>query len=568
MIEANSWARLQAPRRAHGAASKQGLPGYSRFTMRVDERAPDSDHADVRGAAWRRASARVAVAVRPRLTIESAVVLVVAALVAVFHDLGYLLRQPYWIDEAWVASVARFPLHDLPRLTSSTPLGWSAIVFVVSPGSNEFARLVPLAFAGGTVAVAYWFARRLRWPRTDVAVGAGLLAAFAMLLLPAMLIRDDLKQYTADAFFALLALATLSRLERAWSRRTLGWLSVTVCGGMLFSHATAFVGVACFVALVLVQLARRDWRRLAEATAAGTATALLMAAVYEAVDARNVVPSLTDYWRAYYLPLDKGVSASWRFLTLRIGQLEPYFGLGPIWLALPLVVAGLVTIARLGGLATALAVVVLWPEMAVLSVAKRYPFLDLRTSTFLIAVTTAVATVGVAGVCALVRRYWRGTVALALAVLAAVPFAVHSARDVRSRLIPFEDARDQARYAASHARPADVILVNNASNRAFVFYAPFAGAQAAPDSYEAIGYLGYYPDRPRVVMARTNTYQAVSVALNDAVGLARRSPGARIWLVRSHESAVEIQAWRQALLDQGLVEQPAAYGLAVLALPG
>ena len=536
--------------------------------MRADEKAPESDQAGVRAAAWRRGSARVMVALRPRLTVETAVVLVVAALVGVVHDVGYLLGQPYWIDEAWVASVARFPLHDLPRLTSSTPIGWSAIVYVVSPGRNELSRLVPLAFAGGTVAVAYWFARRLGWQRTDVAVGAGLLAAFAMLLLPALLIRDDLKQYTADAFFALLTLATLSRLERAWSRRSLGWLSVTVSGGMLFSHATAFVGVACFLALVVVQLARREWRRLAEATTAGAATALLMIAVYEAVDARNVVASLTAYWHGYYLPLNKGVSASWHYLTLRLGQLEPYFGLGTIWLALPLVVAGLITIARLGRVATALAVILLWPEMAAVSVAKRYPFLDLRTSTFLIAVTTAVAAVGVAGVCALVRRYWRGTVAVAVAMLAAVPFAVHGAHDVRSHLIAFEDTRDQVRYAVSHARRDDVILVNNASNRAFVFYAPFGGAQAAPDSYETIGYLGYYPDRPGIVMARTNTFQSVSVALNDAVGLARQSPGARIWLVRSHVNAAEAQAWRLALRDRGLVEQPAAYGLAVLALPG
>jgi hypothetical protein len=248
--------------------------------------------------------------------------------------------------------------------------------------------------------------------------------------------------------------------------------------------------------------------------------------------------------------------------------LAPYFGLGTIWLALLLVVAGLVTIVRLGRAATALAVALLWPEMAAVSAAKKYPFLDLRTSTFLIAVTTVVAAVGVAGVCALVRGYWRGTIAVALALLAAVPFGVHSAQYVRSHTIPFEDARDQVRYATSHARPDDVIVVSSASNRAFVYYAPFGGAQPSPDPFEAIGYQGYYPDRPRIVMARTNDYQAVSVALNYAVRLARQSPGARIWLVRSHESSVEIQAWRLALHDEGLVDHPVAYGLAMVALPG
>ena len=556
MTEANPRSAVRPLRRA----SSDGLDrraGYSLFAMRADERAPVA----------RRLPARVTAALRRRLSPESAVVLVMAALVAAVHDVGYLLSQPYWLDEAWVASVARFPLHDLPRLTSATPIGWSAIIAVVPLGSNELGRLVPLAFAGGTVAVAYWFARLLGWRRTDVAVGAGLLAAFAMLLLPALLVRDDLKQYTADAFFALLALATLSRLERAWSRRTLAALSVAVWGGMLFSHPTAFVGIACFLALVVVQLARREWRRLAEAAVAGAATAVLMGAVYKAFDARNVVKSLTDYWRPYYLPLSKGISASSHFITVRLGQLEPYFGLGTIWLALPLVIAGLVTIARLGHAVTALAVALLWPELAAASAVKRYPFLDLRTSTFLIAVTTLVAAVGVAGICALVRPYWRGTLAVALALLAAIPFAVHSAQDVRSHKIPFEDARDQVRYVARNADPHDVIVVNNASNRAFVYYAPFGGAQAAPDSYEAIGYLGYYPDRPRIVMAVTSDYQAVSFALHQAVVLARTSPGARIWLVRSHENRGEIQAWRSALRDEGLVDVPAGHGGLATAVP-
>ena len=55
--------------------------------------------------------------------------------------------------------------------------------------------------------VAYWFARRLDWPRPAASLCAGLLAGIGMLLVPAMLIRDDLKQYTADAFFAVVALA-------------------------------------------------------------------------------------------------------------------------------------------------------------------------------------------------------------------------------------------------------------------------------------------------------------------------------------------------------------------------
>ena len=54
-----------------------------------------------------------------------------------------------------------------------------------------------------------------------------------------MLVRNDLKQYTADACTALLTLALTSRLEREWSRRTLIGLSVAVWAGMLVIIAAA-----------------------------------------------------------------------------------------------------------------------------------------------------------------------------------------------------------------------------------------------------------------------------------------------------------------------------------------
>jgi hypothetical protein len=117
--------------------------------------------------------------------------------------------------------------------------------------------------------IAYWLGRGLAWRRPGAAHAAGTLAAVAVLLPPAMLVRDDLKQYTADACAALLTLAMMSRLERHWSRRALGALAATVVVGMLFSDAASFAGAAAFVAICAVELARRYWRRLAEAAATG-----------------------------------------------------------------------------------------------------------------------------------------------------------------------------------------------------------------------------------------------------------------------------------------------------------
>ena len=337
--------------------------------------------------------------------------LLLGLLVLVVHDVGYLLRQPFWTDEAWVAVTSRFPLSQLPGTTSSTPIGWSALMRVVTVSGTQTARLLPLGFAGAAVMIAYWFARRIGWPWRAASVTAGLLAGIGVLLAPAMLVRNDLKQYTADACLALLTLALTSQLEREWSRWRLAGLSVAVWGGMLLSHTAAFVGIAAFGALCAVQLARRAWRRLAEAAVTGTGTAILMLGVYEGFDARAVVPGLTAYWAGYYLPAAHGLRASTTFVISHVNAVHAYFGLGPVWLGVPLFLAGLVTIFRLGRPATAIAVTALWPEMLALSALKKYPFLDVRTSTFLVAITVVVAAIGVAGLGSLVRLWLKGGVA-------------------------------------------------------------------------------------------------------------------------------------------------------------
>jgi hypothetical protein len=237
--------------------------------------------------------ARVPAAIRQRLTAEHAVVLALGLLVLVVHDVGYMLSQSFWTDEAWVAVTTRFPLSQLLATTNSTPIGWSVLLRGVTEPATQTSRLLPLAFAGGAVIIAYWFARRLGWRWTPASVAAGLTAAIGVLLVPAMLHRNDLKQYTADACLSLLVLALTSRLERAWSRRGLAALSVAVCGGMLFSDAAAFVGIAAFGAVCAVELARRRWRRLAEAVVIGLGTAVVVLGLYLAFDSRAVGAEVT-----------------------------------------------------------------------------------------------------------------------------------------------------------------------------------------------------------------------------------------------------------------------------------
>jgi hypothetical protein len=521
--------------------------------------APQPGHAV---GAWR---SRVRVAARWRPKPEHAIVLGLGMLVLVVHDVGYLLGHPFWTDESWVAVTTRFPLSQLPATTSSTPIGWSVVLRVFTLGGDQTSRLLPLAFAGAAVVIAYWFARRLDWRRREASVIAGLLGGLGVLLVPAMLTRNDLKQYTADACLALLALAVTSRLEREWSRRGLVGLSVAVWGGMLFSHTVAFVGAAAFGALCLVELACRAWGRLIEAVVAGAGTAILMLGVYLSFDARSVVPGLTAYWKGYYLPVGQGVSASMEFVMSRFDALHAYFGLGPAWLAVGLFIAGLVTTFRLGRPATALTVVALWPEMLIVSALKKYPFLDLRTSTFLFAVTVVIAAIGVAGLCSLLRQRFKDVVSVALVTLAVVLFAVRAQPYARTHTIPLEDVRDQARYVAARAAPDDVTVVNTISSWGFAYYWPIGHPSRRPIAGVLQGYEAYFPDQPRIVVARDSRAAAVDAALTEARTQALPHPGARIWLVRTHMAPIERTAWNAALKHYGLTAKSVGHdGLSVV----
>ena len=522
---------------------------------------------------------------RPSRLLQVGLVLVPALLVLVVHDVHYLLRASFWTDETWVAATTRFSLSKLPATTSSTPIGWSLLLRAVTIRGTQVSRLMPLAFASAAVLMASWLGRGLGWRRREAPAVAGLLAAIGALLVPGMLVRDDLKQYTADACMSLLVLALTSRLERDWSRRWLAALSVAVWGGMLFSDGVAFVGIAAFGGVCLVQLARRDWRRLAEVAVAAAVTAVLMAVVYEAFDARAVLPGLTysPHFRNFYLPLTHGLHTSISFVIARFRYVRAYFGLGPLWLAALLFAAGVVTIFRLGRPATAVALAVLWPEMLAVSAVHKYPFLDERTSTFLFAVTAVTAAIGVAGACSLLRPWLKGAAAGAVAVAAVAAFAVTAQPYVRSHLIPTThgNIRTQTEYVAAHAAPDDVILVNMSSNWGFAYYWPTGRPSTRPDQNVLQEYEAYYPDQPRIVVAFNRNSAGIRSALSRAVARARAEAAAqaqahagpaaciRIWLVRTHTSAAELAAWDAALAHRGLdIQHVGAGGLSFVQTGG
>ncbi len=496
-------------------------------------------------AAGRRGPRGWARAVRRRLRWEHLVPLVLGLLVLVVHDVGYIFTQPYWTDEDWVAVTTKFPLSDLPATTNSTPIGWSVLVRIFTVSGTQSARVVPLAFAGAAVVVAWWFARELGWRRREVAAGAAVLAGIAMLLVPAMLIRDDLKQYTTDAFFAVLVLAVASRLERDWSRRMLVALSVVTWGGMLFSDAVAFMGAAAFAGVCAAQLARRAWRRLAESVVAGVVTAVLILVVYKAFDARAVTSSLTfsPHFAHYYPSFSKGRRAIVNFVISHLQLEHSHFGMGPLWLVALLFVVGVVTVFRLGRPGTATALALLWPEMYVLAALQLYPFVDARTSTFLFAVTAVVAAIGVAGVCSLLLPWLRGTLAIGLAVAAVAGFVVASAPFVRSHEIPSEDMKALTLYVADNVPSNDEIVVAQDSNFGFAYYWPKDDPGREADDTIIQNYEAVFPNQPRIVVALARDAAGVYTAMNQALAQSRERGCSNMYLIRTHITLPENDAY-------------------------
>jgi hypothetical protein len=532
-------------------------------------------------------------AVRRRLTAEHLVALVLGLLVLAAHDVPYLLSLSFWLDEGWVAVTTRFPLSQLPDVTNSTPIGWSALLRLVTVPGTQSSRLLPLAFAGAAVVIAYWFARQLGWPRRAAAVCAGVLAGTGALLSPAMLARDDLKQYTADACLSLLVLALTSRLERDWSRSRLAALSVACWGGMLFSDAVTFVGAAAFTALCVTAFARREWWRLAESCAVGAVTAVLMYGIYEVFDERAVTVGLIDgaHMRNYFIPLHSGLPAAFTFVISRFAGLGGAFALGPAWLAVPLVLAGIVTIFWLGRRATAVALVLLWPVVLIVNAVRRYPFLDERTNTYLIVITVVIAAIGVIGAgCWLPgavraatvnagrwrprqwmqRRWLRRSTAMTawlagLCVLAGVAFGWTARPYLRSENIPSQNVRGQTRYVYAHEASDDVILVDTSSSYGFAYYWPVGQPSIRPDDNVAQDYEPYFPGQPRIVVAIGGTPPNVGAAVAQAARQAQLGRCADIWFITSQESPSRLAAWTAALAQQGLSAVPVR-GVAGLSL--
>ncbi|HTU76174.1 MAG TPA: hypothetical protein VMG38_21865 [Trebonia sp.] len=488
--------------------------------------------------------------------------------VALVTNIHYLLSQPYWLDEAWVADSLRAPLGLVPRLSSSTPLAWTLTLRLVPLGGPQRARLVPLAFYGLAVATGYLLGRELRLTRFTT----GLLTAGAVLLSPAMLARGDLKQYTAEAFSAVLVWLLVARLENDWNRRRLAALALVTSVGCLLASTVVLTGCAALGCLGLECLVRGRRRRLAELTVATVAAVATFGVIYALVLKPRINPALAYYWRPNYLPGNEHGALS--FLRVELHGLLGYLafvhqaGAGSVTVVAVLALWGAVALAMAGRLALAALLPVTLIAVIVASAARIYPFGDERTSTFWLVMVPVLMAIGIAAVIGWatgriprsgrVPGWLGGAAALAAtAVLLGAWGQANSAWIGRpAATINTQNPYAQVSYVEAHWRPGDVILVNEEASYGFAFYyrTPASAYPAVANS--ANGFVPQYPSTPWIIVATDRDAPSITSVVAEAEDLIAAEPAGhrgRIWVIRDHVAREEAGFWHNALAGSGLI---------------
>jgi len=477
---------------------------------------------------------------------------VFALAVLVVHDVPYLLHHSFWVDEAWVADTVRARIGLTPSLASSTPLGWTYLLRLVPFGGAQRLRLVPLAFAMLAAAAGYLFGRELRLTR----FATGVLTGAAVLLSPAILVRDDLKQYTAEAFACLVLWILVARIENEWRVRRLIAIAATASLGMLFANTVIFVGVAAMACLALECLVTRHYRRLAEVAVAAAGMLAVALVIYATLIHPQVTPRLVAYWDPFYMPTTSA-SAAASFLHLQLHQLAPYMGF-PLPADVLLALAGIAALAWLRRPALAALFPVTLVIVIAASAAREYPFGDVRTSTFwlvTVPLLMAVAVAAAAHAAAAARRAsrdraarWARLVPLVVAVLALAVWVPATDSYIRSHDIPNEDVRSEVIYLDSHFRRGDVIIVSYASSYAFAYY--YSATPSFPAGDGPNGHIVAYPKLPwMVVLPQRYPADLIHGLAEARAKIAAEPAGARgrIWIIRSHQTRTEIRTWRHLL---------------------
>jgi hypothetical protein len=402
--------------------------------------------------------------------------------------------------------------------------------------------MLVLGFSMATTAAAYVLARSLAWPSKRLARVAAVAVAVGVSCVPIALVRNDLKQYTSDAFFAVGLLCVARWVDRDRRPRSVIWFGAAALVAFPFSTTSAFVSAACFGGLLASALFAQTRARTMATLAVGVVAACGFLAVFAVAVLPHVNKALENYWKSSYLtggPL-RALDQSWQ----RVQHLDHALAM-PAVVAIGLFGVGIGTLVRMRETALAIALPLLWIEMFVAGSLRRYPFLDQRTFHFVFIPSVAVAAVGVVGVVFEISRrvpFLGVTVALLVTVL----FGLGVAPSWRTLGIAQEDPRAPTQYVSKIIGSSDVVLVSSAANWGFAYYWPHGHVLTRRSDTVANGFVAEVADI-NAVYASDRTRPTVLIALREA--LARQlhaGPRSLIFIVRSHVGRSESDAWTHA----------------------
>ncbi len=397
--------------------------------------------------------------------------------VAVYLRLHELGARDLWTDEAWVALAAMKPTarQALAAGQSTPPLYLLTVWAAVQHWGHSEAvlRALSFAFGVGTVVVFWFLARYL------VEVPAALLGLTAVALSPALVYYSkELKQYSGDAFFAVLLLWLAERLRASQGQR--GWLALVLAGvvGLGYSHALIFT--LPIVAVVLY--ATLPLRQSGRLTLAVVIWGLAFTAYYVLFFRQEMNPALVAYWSQDF-PNLAGPGQFFQWLGPAAYRYGSYFlgKWGVVWGPV-LLAAGLVVMVRRRRARVVL--YLLGPLVLAFTAAclHRYPFMAHFGGNRLMLFSAPVLYLLVAlGGWALFtrlsqhRQRW-----LALALTGVILVAMQPWAGIKSDLHPL-DNREQIQplitYLEANRKPQDLVYVYYYAVAPFKYYyrGPTAG---------------------------------------------------------------------------------------------
>ncbi len=178
-----------------------------------------------------------------RLAAALVVILVFSGIV--FRVVEFANNRSLWLDEAALAqNILHLPLRDLAlgRLTDDqvAPPGFllavKAITLVAGSGEQRL-RLLPFAAGLAALGLFGWLAWRRLGP-----VGAVAATALMAWSWPLIYYSNELKQYSTDAFVALLIFVLAEKMTEQTLTTHRAWrIGLAGVGALLFSHPAVFV---------------------------------------------------------------------------------------------------------------------------------------------------------------------------------------------------------------------------------------------------------------------------------------------------------------------------------------